>query len=458
MDQDKIQRQQNIKLIVSEATMVFAVVVTVIVLAFLVSGYWINSNFEVERQGMLQINSIPTGANVTVDGESSWLQRTNTSRVLSNGEHTVLLTKEGYDSWTKTINISEGLLYKIHYPRLFLQNREREIAYDAANVSIATVSPDRSKMVFFDSTSKCFVMNLEEEKLRPKEIDITKVLTNHIDNAASIAQIDWSKDNNHILLHLNDEKTNEWIILDIDNVTNSINLTKQFGADFGTVKMLNDSANNLLVLRNGNLHKIDVQAKQISAILAEKIVSFDYHNHEVVIVYGDETTGYAIGMLKLGSAEITKLGKVEAPSKIVISRFYDEKYITVLTGNQVRQYSGENFELISTFELGFMPSIMKVGHGGEFIEMYLDANVATLDMESLTVREWVLPNNRFGWLDDDMIFSVDDGDLYVYDFDGLNQRKIAGEVSSNRPIVITNNKWLYYFSDGDLIREWLIPR
>ena len=122
MDFDKIKRRQSLKVIISEAIMVLAVIITVIVLAFVVSGYWLNSDFKIERQGLLQISSFPTGADVEIDGSVSWLQKTNTSKVLSSGEHTVALSKENYDSWSKTINISEGLLYRINYPRLFLKN------------------------------------------------------------------------------------------------------------------------------------------------------------------------------------------------------------------------------------------------------------------------------------------------------------------------------------------------
>lgn len=465
MDQDKIQRQQSIKLIVSESIMVIVVIITVIVLAFLVSGYWINSDFEVERQGMLQINSIPTGADVNIDGESSWLQRTNTSKILSSGEHTVTLTKEGYDSWTKTINISEGLLYKIHYPRLFMQNREQEKVYDAANIVVASISPDRNRMLFFDNNSKCFIANLDDDKIQPKELVVASLFARDGDLAApedntfvgSIDAIDWSKDGNHALIHTGGDNS-YWIIIDVDNITNSINLTKQFGVTFDVVKMLNDSASNLLILQNNNLRKVDVQAKQISAILVGNVVSFDYFNDEVAIVVKNDADLYDAKILKLNNGSITKLKTIDAPAKIVVGKFYDTRYVSFLIDKQLQLYTKEDFSLVAEYDLSFAPSLIKVGHHGEFITAHSDANIATLDMETLSMREWVLPTGKFGWLDDDMIFSVDDGELYVYDFDGLNERKLAKNLASDKPVAITANKWLYYFSNGYIVREWLIPR
>ena len=119
MDFDRRERLASRRVIISEALMVIAVIAIVVALAFVVSGYWVNADFTVERQGMLQINSIPTGASLIVDGETSWLSQTNTSKILRSGEHTISLTKEGYDTWSRTINVRDGLLYRIRYQIVF---------------------------------------------------------------------------------------------------------------------------------------------------------------------------------------------------------------------------------------------------------------------------------------------------------------------------------------------------
>ena len=148
MDLEERARRQNRRVIISEIIMVVAVIVTAGILALVVSGYWLNADFEVERQGMLQISSVPTGANVEVDGESSWLQRTNTSKVVASGEHTIVLTKDGYDSWSKTVNVNEGLLYRLHYPRLFLLDRTAEDVYEVSeDVIYKTFTKFSSKKV-----------------------------------------------------------------------------------------------------------------------------------------------------------------------------------------------------------------------------------------------------------------------------------------------------------------------
>ena len=463
MDPERAKRRQSAKIIISETIMVLAVVITVTILAFIVSGYWLNSDFKVERNGLLQISSVPTGADIYIDGDSSWLQRTNTSKVLSSGEHSVKLTKDGYDSWQKTINISEGLLYRIHYPRLFLQNRTPESLLDVTGTTLATTSPDHNSLILINNTTEWAFINLDSDEIKPEPIDISQIFSS-VSLApdattglftGTIQDIKWDYDGTHALFKTNNTDTTEWVLLDVKNPTKSINLTKEFGANFNEIQILDNSSNNLLAIRNGNLHKIDVSGKSISAVLAENVTNFDHYNNEVV--FSATTTSEApvnyIGLLKLGDDKITTLEETNSPVLVTLSRFYDDKYITVLSDRLVSLYKKEDFTKIKDFELTFQPTSIKVGHNGEFITMSLDNQIATLDMEAMSVTEWQPSGTRFGWIDNDMVYAVADNSLIVYDFDGYNQRTIASNVSEHFPAAITNNKWLYYFSDNTLIRE-----
>lgn len=464
MNSERRKRLRSLKVIFSEVIMVVAVIIMVIILAFLVSGYWINSDFEVDRQGLLQLSSIPTGATVTIDGvENSWLERTNTSKNLSSGQHTIVLTRDGYDTWTKTINISEGLLYRIHYPRLFLSERSKESLLDTASFSSATISPDHSYLILINDTTEWNTVNLNDETIKPTKIDISDFFpTTENLFTGSIEDIRWDRDSTHALFKVKTNNTTEWILLDVKNPKNSINITREFGTDFSQIEILDNSSGNLLAVRNGNLHKIDLGSKSISSILVENIVNFDHYNQNEVVFTAKYSTPaedgseYYIGSFKIGDPEITKLTDINCPAYVTISKFYEDKYITILANDQLTVYKQDDFTELADFHLTFAPSSLVVGHNGEFITMRAGTRIATLDMESMSVSEWNTESENFDWIDNDMIYSINNGDLIVYDYDGLNRRVIASNVSSHFPAAITDDKWLYYFSDDSLIREWLI--
>lgn len=490
MDLEKKQRRQSLKVIFSEAIMVLAVIVTVVILALIVSGYWLNSDFKVERQGMLQIYSAPTGATVEIDGKaSSWLQRTNTSKVLSSGEHTIGLTREGYDSWSKTINISEGLLYRLHYPRLFLKDRLVEDMLDISGSVLATVSPNREQLLLTNNTTEWLTINLNNEKLEPKKLDIASFfssvsLAEGADAglfSGEILETSWDYDGTHVLFKVRSGENIEWVLLDVKNPKNTINLTQEFGDNFSQIEILDNSATNLLVVQNNNLKKIDVPGKLISAVLVEGVTDFDHYGNELVfsalnqpeeagVTPDNENTEssefgiaeqqkpYYVGYFKIGDHKLSRLAYTDSPAKVAISKFYDNDYITIIMDSTLSLYKKDDFEEILSEGLSFSPQDIKVGYEGEFVVAYSAKNLATLDMESTKIREWSIENESFGWIDPNMIYTVSDGELIVYDFDGLNRRSLVKNVSTHFPAIIVSDRWMYYFSDSRLMREWLIPR
>lgn len=478
MEQERRARRKALRIIITEALMVLTVVVTVIALAFIVSGYWINSNFEVERQGMLQVSSVPTDALVSVDGESPWFQHTNTSKVLTSGEHNITLTKDGYDSWSKTIDIKEFLLYRLNYPRLFLQNRYKETVYTPSGVTFATISPNHRLLLLTNNTTDWSLIDLNNEKIEAKTLNIAKAFNIDIqkDHQAelfnfTILAANWDADNNHVLLKVKDENDAiNWVLLDVKNPDNSFNITHEFATDFSNVEILNNSANELLVLRNHNLHKINTSNRHISAVLASNVQSFDHFGTEIVLVAGvdsldktsadslPEGTEYYVGIIESGSDKIIPITSSQGSTRTLLSEFYGEKYITILENQTISVYKKDKFEKIFTGVLEFVPDLIKIGHDNEFVFMNAGTNVAALDMEAMIIRDWLLPAENYGWLDDYMVYSVADGQLNVYDFDGLNHRQLADNVSNHFPVIITENKWLYYFSDDKLIREWLVNK
>ena len=464
IDDEKLKKKQSLKVIISEAIMVLAVVAMVTVLGFIVSGYWVNSDFEVERQGMLQVSSMPTGADLSVDGESSWLQRTNTSKIVSAGEHEVKISKEGYDSWGKKVNVTEGLLYRLHYPRLFLKERVAEKVFDADNCNFATISPNGRKLLLAGDTTEWRLVNLNNDKLEDKKIDLSKVLMdkNMSEDViktvfdGKIISADWDRNNDHVLMNIESLGKTEWLLLDVENPKNSLNITREFEADFGEVVILDDSSSNLLTLKGGDLQKIDVSGKTISEVLLRDVINFDHYEQDIIYT-AKKNSGYDVGTFRLGDDEPVILkNEIANPVMVAIYRFYDDMYVAVLDNDTVNTYKKVDFEHVNEYKLGFVPAKMKVGHAGEFIIMDNGAEIASLDMEANAVREWRVDGENYGWLDNDMIYSVHDGQLIVYDFDGLNRRELSRNVSSHYPVGITENKWLYYFSDGELMRERII--
>ncbi|MBR6965060.1 PEGA domain-containing protein [Candidatus Saccharibacteria bacterium] len=469
MDPEQVKKRQTLRVLFSEAMMVLSVIIIMTVLIMITSGYWINQNFEVERQGMLQVYSSPTGADIIVDGDSGWLAKTNGSKIVSGGEHEVKIAKEGYDTWTKKVNVREGLMYRLPYVRLFPLERETEKVgeYD---VAISSVSPDRNLMLIINNTTSWRLLHLNKTEVNTTNVDVSKIFDLGDEaslSAENIASVKWSIDGNRVLVKTYKDGQVEWALVDIKHADKSINLSKIFDEKFDNIKFVNHSGDTLLVEGDGNLRKISVEDQSLSKVLATKVSNFDIYNGGVIYVANDDGVKriYSMKDLEDDAVLITELGGEKTFA--TVTRFYEDEYLVIVNDDKFYLYIGslpkedndESFEKILEAEIGFMPETIKAGTNGEFFVVKNGKNVATLDLESEKVLRFEVDAEKIGWVDNYMMYAVDDdGTLFVYDYDGLNRRELSKNASGRFSVTICEDKWLYYFSDGWLVRENLMSK
>ncbi len=475
MDAEQIKKRQTIKVILTEALMVFSVIIMVAVLMMIATGYWINQDFEVERQGLLQLYSVPGDAEVRIDDGESVLH-TYLSKMFSSGEHKISITKEGYDSWEKNITMSDGLIYRLSYPRLFPAERKTETVLPFDNVLGVTVSPDRNSMLVINNTTDWQLLKLNRDEVSAKTLDVRAVMpgvkpaqgnTSDI-FAGDVRQIAWARDNARVLLNVYFDEHSEWIILNTREIDKSINLSKLFKLDFDRLVFSENDSDNLLALADTNLYKIDLSERSISTKLLENVKYFSQYNNLIGYVTRVDDQPAQIGYIK-DNGEDQVLYKESDAEKIYVAacRFYEEEYVVFIEDDVMTLQRGRmprNEEevkmLITIFEkqLGFVPTLVKYGADGRFVYAQDESQVASLDMEAEKIVNFSIENAEVRWLDNSMFYVVDNGDMIVYDFDGLNRRVITHDVSNRLDATITDDKWIYYFTDNKLMRENLVVK
>ncbi len=470
MDIEQQRKRQAIKVIFSEAVMFLAVIIVMVILVMVVSGYWINQDFKIERQGMIQINSLPTGADIVVDGESGWMQRTNGSKIVASGEHDVEIRKEGYSSWKKHVYVSDGLMYRLGYVRLFpveLISEEAGLIDNTFTKNI--VSRDHKKVIYTNNTDKWAIQHIGGNTAAFEDLDVSGIIpgTSRASGASTgifsgnILSARWNRDNNKVLFDIQDSSKN-WVILDVDNPEHSLNLTRAFGMNFSdNFVSMDDSGDNILAVENGNLRKINVPGKSISGILATNVGAYDYFDGKVVFYSDNGENRYIGGLDNFESLPKKILDAENRVLKINLGRFYDNDYLTIVDEKNVSLYSGrmpgsdedkDAIEEVLQEEIGFVPTEVQIGKFDDFVLMKNGDNVATLDMESENVNRFTIESPKIYWLDDYLFYVVKDGTMIAYDYDGLNRHELINGVSSAFEAFIHDTRWLYYYSDGKLMR------
>ena len=474
MDIEKIRRKRAVKVLVVDLIMTISVVVIVSILVAVVAGWRIGSDFTVEQNGLVSIKTVPTGVDVIIDDEKQF-QATNMSKMLTGGEHKIVLQKEGYESWNKTVQITPGWLLRLEYPRLFKQDREAETLKVFDNLEFFYVSPDRTTAIYAEEdTPEWVVVSDFNGTPKYKTIDLQGLFTTESEEkfGLEIKHLEWSENNERILIHVGNKKTDEWGIIDLADTSDSFNLTKNYNSfsngssatlasenstKITDAKFEDTAGEKVLTLVEGNLNRLDFTNKT-STLILEKVESFDLEDTEIIYTTKNETR--EIRLFRIGDEESVLVSKVKDESTNVsfaLTKFNSKEYLLYTTDNRLFVYRGDfpyadeeisKMELILENDLGINPTEVVISDNEEFVVFREGARVVVYDAELEEWTEYDYGDEDIRFLDEYLMYRVDvaSGKFLTWDFDSENVRTLVVDHGANKfdALISKNNKYFYF--------------
>lgn len=502
-EQEKIEKRAHIRLIITEALMFLAVLFLVGFLTLIVMGYSFNlkelggSGEVVERSGLVQISSLPTGATIYIDGETPLLLSTNASRTMLAGEHEISLAKGGFDGWKKTIRVTEGMMYRLNYPRLFKEEREAEevmrfykpaetedridktdeedaVKTYAGKISFVRVSPNNERMLMV-LDGAFYMINLNDNKLVLKAVEIPNMDGTDVVKVTTIESAEWSGNSERMLVMIN----GEWVVLNVRDPKDTLWIGGIIDKNtIRDIKIESEIGDRLLVLnKTGELVELNVRDKKVSETLVSGVDRFDNDGDRVVYLTkqksepSEETlisestsvnTEWQVRGYRVGDSEsyIIKRFELEQDEelgnvRVATMRYFQESYVSIARGVDFEVYSktgwltgDEEMEKVFSEKESFDIARIKKRGKGMVLEMTgSEGETVVFDIEAMATTKVDAKNT--GWIDEYMRFRLVDGRLSVLDYDGLNERVLVeSKVMGSRTVVISGNgRYLYYFSN-----------
>lgn len=457
MDKEKKKRLQTWKIIISEAIMVITIIVLVIILIFLAMGYKLNGDGELDQSGLLRAESFPTGATVNIDGDELFF-KTDMSHLVSEGQHHVALTKDGYESWEDTISITSGKLYRLDYPRLIKQDSKAEKVHEFSGGApeFFSIAPDHKHLLIEDPKSHEWQFSI----LKDNELETISKLDFSQYIGDKITSLSWNKNSNRVVLESKTGDVDNFAFINLENPEKSFDLPKEFSLNFSKVKFSNDSGSRLLALENQNLREISVDDRVISRVPIDEAIS-DFVNDDrdvLFITKPSDQNKQKISSYRDGEKEPVKLKTIKSrDSKLSVSEYLGNKYLGLIHDQSFSVYKDiKEMNKVANKKLGFTPAEIYIHNDGRFIVARDQRNIAVFDSELENISEFKFSGEHSDWLDRFLLGDVDESnDLYIVDFNGANRRKVADSVSKKYENVISaDNKWLYYISaDGTKLKR-----
>lgn len=463
-------RSQLIRRVAIYSVMSVSVIILVALLVFIMLGYRFDRHDgTIEQGGLVQFNSRPTGATVTLDG-ASFGSLTPSKTTMASGEHFVTMGRQGYKTWQKSVKVVAGSVLWLNYARLIPTDLKPERIVHFPAVSGTLDSPNDKWMAIKENPASPTIRlaDLSGDTVKIKELTLPagSYTAPSEGQAHSFSFEKWDPSSRYILMkHTYDTSKQEWIVVDTENIAATKNITTLLNIDASHV-VFNPANNTTLYAQTaGDIRKIDLGAATISRPLVTNVAEFSIFE-QGVLAYTSlphaETNARTVGYYQEGEDEPQTIRSYTDDGQqslhIAIDTYFGEPYVAISYGQDVEVFKGDlpkhndpsipPLKKITSFTFPEGVGYLSIMNDGRFVTTQNGPTYKIYDIElnktTATTLQGTSPvSQKLAWLDSYTLISDRDDRLRLYEFDGSNQHTIMPVTSGFTPTLNPNQKYLY---------------
>jgi hypothetical protein len=471
------KRKQLTTRILISTLMTLSVVLLVVVLISVILGYQFNGkDGRIEQTGLVQFETLPSGATVEVDGKALSTKTTTKTSVLP-GSHEFVMWRDGYETWRKSLEIQPGTLTALTYARLIPKDRTLRSVASFNELSDSLASPSkRSILLQTTPGASTFVLaDLQnEQSIRQRTLSLPAEVYSEAttpDVTHRFGLVEWDQGGRYVLLTHSFNDSTEWLVLDTEDATRTTNITKSLNIGIDRAQFSGTSGSQLYVLSAGDVRKIDVAGGTISRPLASKVASFDLYGSDIIAYVSQplaDTHQQSVGVVREGDKLPHVLRTVVTsdaePLHIATSRYFSEDYVAISLGGKVDILRGtypsstdatnDTLSQFASFTFSRPVEWLTISHNGRFVIAQAGDRFVSYDIERMSLpAEATLAGEgvatQLQWLDDFYAWSDRSGKLVLREYDGSNEYDMGAVATGFDATFSQNNRYLYSIGKTD---------
>lgn len=468
------KRVQIIQRVAIYTTMSVAVTTLVAVLVFFMLGYQINrADGRIEQGGLVQFDTRPGGADVTIDGKNLGT-RTASRKTMTSGQHFITMQRAGYQTWQKSIDVVPGSVLWLTYARLVPQELKPATVTTFNALAGTLVSPNSETMAIKEDavTPTIQLANLTRDEVELTNLDIpaTSYTAPAADRTQTFSLEKWNGSSRYLLVkHTYDDTKIEWLVVDTDNVAETKNITTLLGVDATTITFNPNNSNQVYALVDNNVRKIDLNAATLSGPLVANVAEFSIYNNDTILYVtrpDTATSMRSVGYLDEGASKARVLRSYtdngQTPLHLAVGKYFDDHYVAISYGHVVEVMKGSlsksdastasAFTSLATMALSSDVQYLSIVTNGRFVIAQEAKSYTVYDIELKKTTTTALQGDtpaaptELRWLDPYTVWSDRSGKLRMYEFDGANQHDIMPLAAGYSATYSPNGKYLYGIS------------
>lgn len=323
-----------------------AIGIATVILLYQAYGFGLNKKGQVVQDGLLFVSSTPGGAEIYLNGTDQQ-KTTNTRLSLVSGQYNMKLTRNGYRDWERKVNILGGFVDRFDYP--FLIPKDLTTAnitpYDTLPAS-ASQSPDhRWVLVQHAGTDSFDLYDLKNPKNPAAALQVpANVITTGANQTYEM--LEWANDNQHVLIkHTYDSGKYEFIMLDVKNPDQSVNLSTALGATPTTMTLINK--------KYDQYYLYDSAAQTLSSaslgtptpkLVLDHVLAYKSYSDNMILYASSQTADGTVAVKLLDGSKTYTLRTLAAGTTYLLdlTQYSGSWYVVVGAGSEDKVYIYKN--------------------------------------------------------------------------------------------------------------------
>lgn len=479
MHRSRSQRAQTIRLVIVYTAMTLVVLVTLTILLLFIQGYRYDASRQsIEQGGLVQFESKPSGATIIFDNQPL-SRKTSTRLGTSSGTHSVVIERDGYRPWQKTITVDPGAVHWLDYVRLIPKDLKPESVYSYDKVDQSLAAFEQNKLAVVPDKTEPLVEVIDTSGNQPQRqtIEVPDRLISEEDKQSNpkLTLISWDKAANRILSKVKSGPKTEWVVIDTRSPAQSVNLSSLFESENSLSKVVFDerSSKHVYALSDNVIFRAEYEEGTKPQPVVMKVEKFSQSARGVLAytnLYDKDSDSQSVGYYTPGASRSktikTYYNESKASLNIAIGEYFSSQYMAIQHEDAIQisrlslHPSDSDRELspsiIGTLNLEDGVDYLSFSPSERFVVAQHKATYATYDLElskvnTTTLRGESPVTGQLSWIDDFHLWGNRDNKLRLYEFDGANTALLDDIAAGQTPLLTNNGRYLYYIAlpDGD---------
>lgn len=287
----------------------------------------------------------------------------------------------------------------------------------------------------------------------------------------SFALDEWNTGGRYILMQHTFKDQTEWLMVDTENVSQSINITRTLGVNFKDIHFSGTSGRTLFGLADdGAVRKLDLSSGTLSRVLVSNVESFQLYETDIISYVGTDPTDATkkvAGVYRDGDEVSHVLRRVnnDAVLAIAVGRYFTDDYVAIAENNKVTILKGsyptssdddtDSLKQLATMQLINPVQRLSFSPKSDYILAESSAGFMTYEIEHLRTAAGTIDKSSepattpLQWLDIAHVWNQQNGQLVMRDFDNSNVFTISAVAGNYDATLSQNGRFIYSIGKSD---------